>query len=58
MALIVLQYIIGKEQDAEFIQCLRCGSRSFHPKDIEEKYCGFCHVFYDLEALVAHATRN
>lgn len=29
------------------IQCLKCGMVSFHPKDIEERYCGHCHEFHD-----------
>jgi hypothetical protein len=27
------------------IICPRCGTRSFHPKDIEHGYCGSCHDF-------------
>ena len=29
------------------IQCKLCGLISYHPKDIEHKYCGNCHVFLD-----------
>jgi hypothetical protein len=29
------------------IQCLRCRMISYHPKDIAEKYCGFCHRFHE-----------
>jgi hypothetical protein len=29
------------------IQCLRCGFTSYHPKDVAEKYCGYCHVFHE-----------
>lgn len=25
------------------INCRRCGKTSYHPKDIEEGYCGYCH---------------
>lgn len=28
------------------IICLCCGLGSAHPKDIAEKYCGFCHQFH------------
>ena len=27
--------------------CPRCKRRSYHPKDIENKYCGACHKFED-----------
>jgi len=29
------------------IVCPRCHARSFHPRDIAEKYCGACHAFHD-----------
>jgi len=29
------------------IQCLVCGSTSYHPRDIAERYCGLCHVFHE-----------
>jgi ribosomal protein L37E len=28
---------------AESITCPRCGRTSWHPRDIEEGYCGHCH---------------
>ena len=28
------------------IICPRCGLRSYHPKDIEERYCGHCHEWH------------
>jgi len=31
------------------IMCLRCGLVSYHPKDVEEKYCGNCHIFHQIE---------
>jgi len=33
--------------DGESILCHICGSTSFHPRDVAEKYCGQCHVFHD-----------
>lgn len=27
------------------ITCPRCGKTSYHPKDIEQGYCGNCHDF-------------
>jgi YgiT-type zinc finger domain-containing protein len=29
------------------IVCPRCGARSFHPRDIEQRYCGFCHDWHE-----------
>jgi len=29
------------------IICPRCGLRSYHPRDIEEHYCGRCHDFHE-----------
>jgi uncharacterized OB-fold protein len=29
------------------IRCHTCGRTSYHPKDVEERYCGHCHVFHD-----------
>ena len=41
-----------------FIECLVCGRKSYHPKDIEHKYCGFCHQFHEfLSPLVEIAWR-
>jgi ribosomal protein S27AE len=28
-------------------ECLRCGKRSYNLNDIEQSYCGNCHVFID-----------
>lgn len=30
------------------ITCPVCKMTSYHPKDIEYKYCGNCHNFHDL----------
>jgi ribosomal protein L37E len=27
----------------ESITCPRCGMTSYHPRDVEEGYCGNCH---------------
>jgi len=27
--------------------CPECGAVSYHPVDISERYCGFCHRFAD-----------
>jgi hypothetical protein len=33
--------------DPPAIKCLICERVSYHPKDISERYCGFCHRFHD-----------
>lgn len=33
--------------DHKSITCLGCGFTSFHPKDIENHYCGHCHIWHD-----------
>ncbi len=34
-------------EDGKSITCLRCKRTSYHPRDVEHHYCGFCHVFHD-----------
>jgi ribosomal protein L37E len=29
------------------IKCLLCGLRSYHPVDVEQKYCANCHIFHE-----------
>ena len=39
-------YELGKNfRDEPFILCKACGMRSFHPKDIENRFCGNCRLF-------------
>lgn len=28
------------------IVCPACGLRSYHPMDIQERYCGYCHAYH------------
>lgn len=28
------------------ITCLKCNKTSYHPKDVQNKYCGYCHEFH------------
>ena len=35
------------ESGYRFIFCHLCRKRSYHPMDIEHKYCGFCHVWLE-----------
>ena len=30
------------------IKCLICNMTSWHPQDIENKYCGKCHKFHSV----------
>lgn len=39
-------YALGIRNDRSAIQCLCCGLGSLHPRDIRERYCGFCHAFH------------
>ena len=34
-------------EDGKSITCLRCKLTSDNPYDVEEHYCGNCHVFHD-----------
>jgi hypothetical protein len=29
------------------IRCHTCARVSFHPRDVQERYCGGCHVFHE-----------
>jgi hypothetical protein len=41
-----------------FILCHVCGRRSFHPEDIANLYCRFCHKFHvtPIEELLGDIT--
>lgn len=38
--------IVGPQQGRFGIHCLRCGSTSWHPGDVEHKYCATCKQFH------------
>jgi ribosomal protein L37E len=38
--------ILRNEKGQESIRCRLCGRESFHPDDVKERYCAFCHVFH------------
>jgi hypothetical protein len=40
-------YEIGTTDQGDFIRCLHCGLKSFHPDDVKNRYCGKCHVFHE-----------
>lgn len=29
------------------IRCRLCGRVSHHIRDVDERYCGYCHIFHD-----------
>ena len=33
--------------DGKAIMCLRCGMVSYNPHDVEQRYCGACHLFLE-----------
>ncbi len=33
-------------EDGKAIKCLNCGLTSWHPKDVQHRYCGNCHEFH------------
>ncbi len=41
--------LVQHEHDSEQrgIMCLTCGLTSWHPQDVEFKYCGNCHQFHE-----------
>lgn len=39
------RYLISP--DGKAITCCTCGATSYHPGDVEHRYCGRCHVFHD-----------
>jgi hypothetical protein len=43
-------YYLGIEDGQVFILCYACDKKSFHPKDIEQLYCGNCHTFHNADS--------
>lgn len=37
-------YTVGMRGGQAAIVCLCCGLGTAHPRDLEERYCGFCHA--------------
>jgi len=44
-----MSYRLEQVNGQSSILCLQCGLRSFHPKDIEQAYCGACRIFHRPE---------
>jgi len=45
-----MMYQLGRDVNGdEWIRCLACKCRSYIPFDIEQRYCGNCKVFHQVE---------
>ena len=40
--------------DGAGIRCLRCGRTSYHQRDVEERYCSWCHIWHQSPGTGAH----
>jgi len=47
-----VRFRLGRDNGGEFIECLRCGWKSYNLYDILERYCGCCHRFHEDRRLV------
>lgn len=36
-------------EDGRAIRCLKCGKVSYNQNDVTVRYCGFCHIFHDIQ---------
>lgn len=43
------ELLIDARDGRPAFRCRRCTLVSHHPGDIENLYCGFCHVFYERD---------
>ena len=39
------EYMIGGAEGRHYILHLACGTQSFHPEDVQRRYCGYCREF-------------
>jgi hypothetical protein len=39
------EYLLTEQEGRPGIYCKACGLTSFHPMDVQERYCGHCHRF-------------
>lgn len=43
-----MTYLLGSSGDGrKYIQCLRCGLKSWHPQDVEQRFCVLCDRFHE-----------
>ena len=40
------QYVVDSKLKVIGIDCLLCGSRSYHPKDVNDQWCERCEVHH------------
>jgi hypothetical protein len=40
--------IVNNSYGQKGIKCLLCNRTSWNPNDVENKYCGNCHLFHDF----------
>jgi hypothetical protein len=53
MLVITDRYIVAEDELGHlYIVCRKCEVRSYHPRDILERYCGSCHVYHDDQRIV------
>lgn len=55
-----MNYLIRATKHGTGITHARCHKTSYNPNDVEQRYCGYCHVFLDVERLDAflHLTES
>lgn len=39
-------YDLGHSQGQHNITCRLCSMTSYHPEDVRQRYCGYCHLFH------------
>jgi hypothetical protein len=50
-----MTYQLVTHHGSQGIQCLLCGLTSWHPMDVQERYCGRCHIFHEDVTLAGAA---
>jgi len=40
-------YRLVRHMGSRCLLCLRCNRISFNPNDVQQRYCGHCHVFLE-----------
>lgn len=51
-------YAIHRRDNQWVITCLRCGRTSYHPQDVQQRYCGACRRFHDEKNIYLRAYIN
>lgn len=53
-----MNYTIIENENGKGILCHTCNLTSWNPMDVEQHYCGCCHVFHDDEAAKEEMTKR